>query len=198
MSLLFESIRIAEGKFENLVYHEQRMRKSLKELVGYEEQFDLGQYLSHIPVPSDAVYKCKLIYDDQTRTVELNEYRPRLLTSLKIVEHDRINYEFKYVDRKTLDHLFSLREGCDDILIVKRGYVTDSSFGNVAFRKGKEWFTPWQPLLKGTMRQQLLEYNKIREEEIAENEIKEFDAVKIFNAMLRFDSNEIETQNILF
>jgi 4-amino-4-deoxychorismate lyase len=198
MSQLFESIRIAEGRFENLVYHEQRMRRSLRELFGLDEQLDIEQYLNNIPIPTDAIYKCKLIYDDKARSVELSEYRAKVLTSLKVVEHDRISYELKYADRKLLTHLFNLRGDCDDILIVKKGYVTDSSYGNVAFRKGKEWFTPWQPLLKGTMRQQLLEYNKMREEEIKLQEIKNFEAVKIVNAMLRFDANEIDTKNIVF
>jgi 4-amino-4-deoxychorismate lyase len=197
MSLLFESIRIENGKFENLVYHEQRMKRSLKSLFGIDEPFDLEADLSHVPVLEEGVYKCKLIYDDESRQLELEEYRPRAVHRLKLVEHDRINYEFKYTDRKTLNHLYSLREECDDVLIIKRGLVTDTSFANVAFRKGKEWFTPWQPLLKGTMRQQLLEYNKIQEEEISLREIGEFDAIKIFNAMLRFDSEEIAIENIV-
>jgi 4-amino-4-deoxychorismate lyase len=197
MSLLFESIRVENGKFENLVYHEQRMKRSLKTLFGVDDPFDLEEYLSYVPVPDDHVYKCKLIYDENTRHLEFEQYLPRPIKSLKLVEHDRINYEFKYSDRDTLHHLFSLRDECDDIIIIKRGLVTDTSYGNVAFRKGTEWFTPWQPLLKGTMRQQLLEYNTIQEEEISLGDIKQFEAVKIFNAMLRFDSEEIDTKNIL-
>lgn len=197
MSLLFESIRIENGKFENLVYHEQRMKRSLKSLFGMDEPFDLEADLSHVPLPAEGIHKCKLIYDDESRQIELAEYRPRSVKSLKLVEHDRINYEFKYTDRKTLNHLFTLRDQCDDVLIIKRGFVTDTSYANVAFRKGKEWFTPWQPLLKGTMRQQLVEYNKIQEEEISVRDIKDFDAIKIFNAMLRFDSEEIAIENIV-
>jgi branched-subunit amino acid aminotransferase/4-amino-4-deoxychorismate lyase len=30
--------------------------------------------------------------------------------------------------------------------------VTDSSFANIVFKRGKKWYTPWAPLLKGTMR----------------------------------------------
>ena len=197
MSLLFESIRIENGKFENLVYHEQRMKRSLKALFGMDEPFDLEADLLHVPVPTESIYKCRLVYDDERRQLEFEEYRPRVVKSLKIVEHDRINYEFKYTDRKTLNHLYSLREQCDDVLIIKRGLVTDTSYANVAFRKGKEWFTPWQPLLKGTMRQQLVEYNQLQEEEIAMGDIHDFDAIKIFNAMLRFDSEEIAIQNIV-
>lgn len=197
MSLLFESIRIENGKFENLVYHEQRMKRSLKALFGVDEPFDLEADLSRANFPLEGIYKCRLTYDDESRQIEFEEYKPRSVKSLKLVEHDRINYEFKYTDRKTLNHLYSLREQCDDVLIVKRGFVTDTSYANVALRKGEEWFTPWQPLLKGTMRQQLVEYNKIQEEEISVRDIKDFDAIKIFNAMLRFDSEEIAIENIV-
>jgi 4-amino-4-deoxychorismate lyase len=198
MSLLFESIRVANGKFENLVYHEQRMKRSLKELFGHDEPVDLEEQLRHIPIPADAIYKCRIVYNDTAQQVEFQEYRPRKITSLKAIEHDRIQYDFKYTDRSTLNHLFSLRENCDDVIIVKRGLVTDASYANVAFKKGKEWFTPWQPLLKGTMRQALLEYNRLKEEEISKKEIRNFDAVKIFNAMLRFDSEEISIDRIIF
>lgn len=198
MSLLFESIRVADGKFENLIYHEQRMRKSLRIFYGFDEPFDLEKYLNNIPLPVEGVYKCRLAYDDQQRSVELSEYRPKPITSLRVVEHDRINYEFKFQDRKTIEDLYSLRGSCQDVIIVRKGLVTDSSYGNLAFKKGKQWYTPWQPLLKGTMRQQLVEYNTIQEEEITVKDIKNFDSIKIVNAMLRFDSTEIPITNVFF
>ena len=54
-----------------------------------------------------------------------------------------------------------------------------------------------EQLQHGLMRQQLLEYAKIQEEEILARDLQEFDAIKIFNAMLRFDSEEIVMQNIV-
>jgi 4-amino-4-deoxychorismate lyase len=198
MSLLFESIRVEDGKFQNLVYHEQRMKRSLHALYGIDEPFDLEEELSHIPLEPSGLFKCKLIYDDVSRRIELNEYKAREVKRLKIVEHNRINYEFKYTDRKLLDHLFSLRETCDDVLILKRGMVTDTSYANIAFKRENKWYTPWEPLLKGTMRQELLEFEKIQEEEISRNDIKSFEVCKIFNAMLRFDSEEIAIDNIVF
>jgi 4-amino-4-deoxychorismate lyase len=47
-------------------------------------------------------------------------------------------------------------EGCDDIIIVRNGFVTDASYANLIFRKGDEWFTPATFLLAGTMRAFLL------------------------------------------
>jgi 4-amino-4-deoxychorismate lyase len=197
MSLLFESIRVASGKYENLVYHQQRMRRSLKELYGNTEPFNLEEYLHRIPAPTDGVYKCKLYYTDQTKSVEFKEYCAKRVSSLKIVEHDSIEYDYKYANREMIEHLFSLRNNCDDVLIVKKGFITDTSYANIAFKKYDKWFTPWQPLLQGSMRQQLLEHNQIQEEEISVGNIHKYSAARIFNAMLRFDSADIAIQNIV-
>ncbi|HEY8936446.1 MAG TPA: aminotransferase class IV, partial [Cyclobacteriaceae bacterium] len=130
------------------------------------------------------------------KDVEFIPYQPKSIRSLRIVEHDRINYEFKYADRRTIDRLFELRKGCDDIIIIKRGLVTDSSFSNIVFKKGKHWYTPWSALLKGTMRQSLLEDGIIEEEEIRKEDLKDFESFKLINAMLGFDGPEVNISQI--
>lgn len=198
MSLLLESIKLLDGEFYNLFYHEQRMLRSLHTLCGTTEDFNLEEFLKQADVPTKGLYKCRLVYDDVTREVGFVPYKPKIINTLRIVEHDRISYEFKYVDRKTIDRLCELRKECDDVLIVKRGYVTDSSFANIAFRKGKHWYTPWAALLKGTQRQKLIESNKLREEEIRVEDIRSFDSFKLINAMVEFDNPEIDVNNIVF
>lgn len=197
MSLLIESIKIQDGKFCNLFYHEQRMLKSLQTLCGFEEDFNLEEFLSQFELPRTGVYKCRIVYDELTKEVEISPYTPRTVNSIRVVEHDRISYEFKYADRKTIDRLFELRQGADDILIVKRGLVTDSSYANIVFRRGKEWFTPWSALLKGTQRQKLIDNNKVIQEEIKAKDIRSFDTFKLINAMLEFESPEIDVKNII-
>lgn len=198
MSLLIESIKLLNGEFRNLFQHEARMNRSLKELCGVEEFFDLGKFLERFEIPANGLYKCRITYDDRVQDVEFLLYTPKDVKSLKIVEHDRIEYEFKYKDRSTLDRLFKKRNGCDDILIIKDGLVTDSSYSNIVFRKGKRWVTPWSALLKGTMRQSLLDQNFIQAEDIRVEDIASFESFKIINAMLEFDSPEIDVSKIVF
>ena len=88
--------------------------------------------------------------------IEFEPYVRPAVRSLKVVLSDSISYGYKSADRSALDHLFQLRGECDDILIVKKGCVTDSYYANVAFWDGKHWFTPDTPLLPGTMRASLL------------------------------------------
>lgn len=197
MSLLIESIKLMDGKFCNLFYHEQRMIHSLNTLCGIEEELNLEEFLSELDVPAKGLYKCRMEYDETSRQVEFLPYTPRAVRSLKIVENDRISYELKYKDRKSIDKLFERREGCDDILIVKKGNITDCSYANVVFRKGKTWYTPYSALLKGTMRQKLLDTGKIQAEEIQLTDIKSFDSCKPINAMMEFDAPEIDVSQIV-
>jgi 4-amino-4-deoxychorismate lyase len=198
MSLFLESIKLVDGKFRNLFYHEQRMMRSLHTLCGADEAVDLERFLVELDFPKEGVYKCRIEYDEHTRQVEFLPYQPKAINSLKIVESDRISYDFKFKDRSKIDKLFENREACDDILIVKKGKVTDSSYANVVFKKADRWYTPWSALLKGTMRQQLIEQNQIEEQEIRLEDIKSFDTFKLINAMLEFNAPEIEVSKIVF
>lgn len=180
-----------------MFYHERRMNRALKFLCGVQEHFYLEEFLKNIDVPAKGLHKCRIVYDDVSRDVEFIPYQYKTINRLKIIEHDRVSYEFKYADRKILNRLYDLRKDCDDILIVKRGLVTDSSFSNIIFRKGKRWYTPWSSLLKGTMRANLLERNLVEEEEIRVEDITTFDSFKLINAMVEFENPEVDIANIV-
>ncbi|HEX6893285.1 MAG TPA: aminotransferase class IV [Chryseolinea sp.] len=198
MSLLIESIKLLDGEYYNLSYHERRMNRALKELCGAQGNFDLEEFLTKGETPKDGLYKCRILYDKQSKEIELIPYQAREIRSLKIVEQDSISYEFKYTDRRAIDALFELRMNCDDILIVKGGMVTDSSFANIVFKRGNNWYTPSTALLKGTMRSKLLERNIIQEDRIHLKNIYNFEKFKLINAMLEFDSPEQDLSNIVF
>jgi 4-amino-4-deoxychorismate lyase len=198
MSLLIESIKLLDGKYCNLSYHERRMNHSLKQLCGVWDNVDLKEFLKKRKTPKDGLYKCRILYDDHSKEIELVPYQAKEIRSLKIVEYDGISYEFKYTDRREIERLFELRGNCEDILIVKDGMVTDSSFANIVFKKGKNWYTPSTPLLKGTMRSKLLERNIIQEDAISLKDIHNFEKFKLINAMLEFESPEQDLSNIVF
>jgi 4-amino-4-deoxychorismate lyase len=198
MSLLIESIKLLDGTFYNLSHHEQRMNRSLKSLCGVHDHVDLEVLLSKVDVPTQGLFKCRIVYDDTSREIEFQPYQYKKIQSLRVVEHDRIHYEFKYTDRKLINRLYELRKDCDDILIVRRGFVTDSSYSNIVFRKNNHWLTPWSALLKGTQRQKLLDQNIIQEDDIRLEDIRTFQSFKLINAMFEFDGDEIDVSNIVF
>lgn len=197
MSLLIETIKLKDGEYCNLFYHEQRMNHSLKILRQAKTAVDLEKVLAAVKTPLQGLFKCRILYDLGTKEVEFSPYKARPVQTLRVIEDDQISYEFKYLDRNVINDLFAKRKDCDDILIAKRGFVTDSSIANIVFKRNKKWYTPHAPLLKGTMRAKLLDQNLIQEEEIRVKDIYSFESFKLINAMLEFDSEEHGITNIV-
>jgi 4-amino-4-deoxychorismate lyase len=198
MSLFIESIKLLEGEYANLFYHEQRMKRSLWLLCGVHDNINLEEYLQRMHRPKKGLFKCRIVYDDVSRQVEFTSYQQKKIESLKVIEHDRIYYEYKFKDRSDIDRLFAQRGQSDDILIVRQGMVTDTSFCNIAFKKDDAWFTPSTPLLEGTMRQSLLDKRIIQPALIQKQDIHSFQSFKLINSMIGFDGPEIDVSKIVF
>jgi 4-amino-4-deoxychorismate lyase len=73
--------------------------------------------------------------------------------SLRIVHIKHIDYSIKTDNRQQLDKAFARRNGCDDIIIVKNGFITDAWASNIILFNVNEWHTPSTPLLKGIQRE---------------------------------------------
>jgi 4-amino-4-deoxychorismate lyase len=95
-----------------------------------------------------------------------------------------LDYHLKYADRSALNKLAELRGDCDEILIVKDGQITDTSFSNVVFTDGQQFVTPSSYLLPGTMRAALLQSGAITEAPIRTGDLQQFSHVTLINAML--------------
>jgi 4-amino-4-deoxychorismate lyase len=87
-----------------------------------------------------------------------------------------------------LNTLFAQRNDADEILIIKKGMVTDSLYCNVAFSNEQQWFTPSTPLLPGTQRAFLLDSGIIQEAEISETDMLKYSHIKLFNAMVGWEN----------
>ncbi len=202
MFLLVESIRLKDGQFHNLGYHQARMVRSLKELFGYAGKLSLEAVLDGENIPQAGVYKCRICYEvHANRLVHAVEFLPYpypRLRSLKVVTDDEIEYRHKFTNRNRFDFLWRQKGACDDVLIIRQGAVTDCSFANIAFRRGETWFTPADPLLHGTMRRKLLDHERVVEADIRVEDLGSFETWKPVNAMLGFDAPEIEVSDIVF
>ena len=106
--------------------------------------------------------------------------------TFQLVENNIYDYSFKFEDRKELEKM-KMKSKCEEIIIVKNNHITDTSFSNLLFKKGKEWFTPTTYLLNGVQRQQLLKTKKIKETEITLQNLKDFSHFQLINAMNDFD-----------
>ena len=186
--LFIESIKYHQYHFTNLAYHQQRLECTRKHFFPQDSPINLKNVLIHHTPGDSNLYKCRVIYGKQIYRVEFVPYKPRRVSSLKIVYDDTIDYSYKYQDREPLDILFKQKGVADDILVIKNGNITDSYYANIAFSDGKRWYTPASPLLKGTKRASLLNQKIIEEAEITLRDLFKFKSIKLLNAMLDWDS----------
>ncbi|HNW97641.1 MAG TPA: aminotransferase class IV [Bacteroidales bacterium] len=186
MYQLLETIKLEKGQVCNLRYHQRRVDDSRMILFNIKEQLDIEPAIN-VPLRArQGVYKCRIVYGKEINDIQYIPYLTKKIKSLQLVEDNEIDYKFKYANRECFD---SLLDDCiyDEILIIRNGFITDTSFSNIIFFDGNRWYTPASPLLKGTKRQQLLDEGKIFAEEIRPSDLKHFSKAMLINSMLDFN-----------
>ncbi|MBN2782370.1 MAG: aminotransferase class IV [Campylobacterales bacterium] len=175
MEQFLETIKAKDGEVYNIEYHQNR----------YGGSRNLLDYLNP---PSDGLYRCRVVYDDNSIEVTYHPYQKRVIKSLKLVYDDAITYDRKSLNRTKLDALFEQRGFCDDVLIIKNSLITDTTIANLAFLASDGiWYTPKTPLLKGTTRARYLDKGLLKEADISQNDLENFKKVALLNAMIDFD-----------
>ncbi len=114
----------------------------------------------------------------------LTPYRLPKIRSLRLVDGGDIEYRLKYSDRSALERLYRRRGRCDDILIVRRGLLTDTFICNVGLYDGFRWQTPAGPLLAGTRRARLIDQGCIEPAAISAAGLGRYTQLALFNAMI--------------
>lgn len=196
---LLESIKCLNGKLSNIEKHNERFNRSRKECFGADNEINLLEVLRIPENVNIGLFRCRVIYTREIEEVEFVPHHYREINTLKLVEDNHIEYGFKFADRKTLNNLFAKRGDCDDILIAKDGFITDSYTANIVFFDGSKWWTPETPLLAGTQRSRLLEEGRIFECSITPADISKYTFAGLINAMWDLEELEpIPTRNIVF
>ncbi len=199
MSQYFETIQLLNGELKNLEFHQERFEQTRSEKLRLKNHPLLAEVIKLPRGLEQGVMKCRVIYDKKIVRIEYEPHRTYKIRSLKLVFSDTIEYGFKNTDRDELELLFHQREDCDDILVVKKGCITDSFYANVIFWDGKMWMTPDTPLLPGTMRASLLTAGAVMEEHITPDDLERFQKAKLINAMNNLRNGpEIPIESIHF
>ncbi|MCX8122896.1 MAG: aminotransferase class IV [Spirochaetes bacterium] len=184
MSLLIESLCCVDGEIKNIHYHTVRMNKSRYDLFGCNDTLTISDYITVPDYATQGIWKIRVYYNATVKKIEYELYKRKSISTVTIIVDDTIDYPYKYADRSRITQLFEQRGNADDILIIKRGLVTDSSSANVALYDGSMWFTPKTPLLAGTKRAKLIDEGKIKEAYITVNDISAFTHISLINAFL--------------
>ena len=196
MSQFLETIQLLDGDFKRLEFHQARMDKAFTYFYPNEIVPLISDELNVIDCPTAGLFKCRVVYDSKIRLVEFLAYSKPIIRTLKVVETDIHSSPFKMADRTDYQNVFSKRDNCDDVLLVKNGLLTDTSYCNIALFDGVQWFTPKTPLIQGINRAQLLADGRLLAKDIKLDELMNFQCISLFNALNEFGTIEIDISNI--
>ncbi|MDA3818903.1 MAG: aminotransferase class IV [Candidatus Delongbacteria bacterium] len=189
MYQFIESIRIENGNAPLIEYHQHRYNQCLKAHFKHAKPVPLS-HIADKYANKQSNWKLRIEYDHKIRNAQCIPYRPRRIKHFRLVYDDQIDYAWKYSNRKAFEKLKSLYHEDEEIIIVKNNLITDSSYANLAFYAAPHWYTPKHPLLKGVMRQYLLDHNSIKTANITPGQLKQFELFCQINAMLDIDATQ--------
>jgi len=196
MCQFVETIRIKDGIAMNMEYHLKRLNRTRENFWPGCRKIEANELIKNIP-SSNPLQKLRVTYNENIITRDISPYIRKNIESLAIVESNTVDYTWKSTNREVLTLLRAQAPSyADEVIIIKNGYVTDTSYTNICFFDGKEWFTPDTPLLRGTMRKFLLDKGVIRETKIPKTDIRHFQKVSLINAMMELGEIIIPTENI--
>lgn len=196
MLQFIETIRVVDGTPQGIEWHQARMNETYHHFFPTSEIPSISHWLHDMTRP-EGITKVRIVYGKEgIADMTLQPYTPKPIHSLKLVTDDTIDYSYKSTNRSHLNRVLAQKENCDDVIIVKNGLLTDTSYTNIALFDGKRWITPRTPLLKGTMRARLLAEGKITEQDITPHDIDRFRSIALFNAMLDMGSIVVDCSKI--
>ena len=185
---LFETIRIQDGVPQHLEWHQERFERSCRAYFKKTRYIDIQSVIAIPDKYREGVVKCRFSYDANGFSLSFQNYTPKIVRTFQLVFDDVIDYRFKYTNRQSLAKLLERRSNCDEIIIVKNDFITDTSYSNLVFFDGYHWHTPVEPLLMGTNRARLINQGLVKESLIKVENLPHFSGFKMINAMLDFNS----------
>lgn len=186
MSQFIESIKVEDKKIFLLDQHQKRVNETFS-YFGKEKPLNLSAIFSSLEHDEDGLYKFRIVYDlTGKHSTQMIPYAMSEISDFQLVENNSYDYSFKFENRKELEKMKILAKAAE-IIIVKNNHLTDASYANLLFKKGKDWFTPKTFLLNGTQRQTLLKSKKIKEAEITLNNLSDYSHFQLINSMNDLD-----------
>jgi 4-amino-4-deoxychorismate lyase len=199
MCLFFETICIRNSVPQKLDLHYERLNRTRFEVLGMDKVIDISGL---IEVPNELMVlqkvNCRVVYSSKIEDIVFEEYKTKAINKIKLIEHNDIEYRYKYKDRSILEYLYSNRGETDEILISKNGFLTDTSIHNIALFNGNEWHTPSNPLLPGIQREYLIQNKIIIPKIIKTSDLANYSKIRLFNAMNDWEEcAELSSSNII-
>ena len=189
-----ESICFKNGAAQNLDLHQKRVDRTFAHFFPGKHPVQLDKVIP--PIVHREKSKIRIIYSSELIDISYAPYSSRSVQSLKVMETEALDYNFKYEDRSAIERLLK-KAGTDDILISKNGMITDGTYANLVFLRDGQWYTPDTCLLAGTKRELLLARGELKAASISTSNISGFEKVGFINAMLDIGDVALPTEKII-
>ncbi len=191
----FETIKVVKGDPLFLREHLDRLKNSLN-FFGIEKEINEGKIYDYIKNSEEKDFALKLIisdenfiltsrkdsYRDENKSFSLKISPVRRNSTSKIIYHKSLCYY-----ENILEHRWAVENDFDSALFLnERNEVCETSFANIFFVREDKIYTPEisSGLLRGTMRDFLLENFEITEEKIYAKDLASFDECFISNSLM--------------
>lgn len=187
-----ETIRLIDGKFRNVEFHNERVKNTFMKFYPDHEPHDLKAITNQLGRIGNG--RVRVLYNSERLKFSISTIFNSKTTHYQLVESPRLRYDFKYYDRLSLVHTQQQDGSYIEPVFCRNGMITDTSRANLIFREGSKWYTPDTFLLNGCMRQSLLSLCYIQSTPIHRSELNRFNGFKLINALNHPD--EVEEHDI--
>lgn len=200
MCQLLETIKVKHNSLQHINYHTNRVNYSRRLLFQSQHAWDLSKIIRIPDLDQYTIYRCRFLYAREPDGYEFIPFHRRNVQKLYLVDCGELDYSYKYSDRSALEKLKNSVPDPElsDILMVKNGFITDTSFSNIVLFDGSKWYTPATPLLMGTKREYYIDNSVIFKRDIKPADLYRYQKARLINAMLDLDEgDDIPVTNIL-
>ena len=197
MCQFIETMCVEQGRIINLDYHLARIMRTRKYFWNVQASIPVNRLLAIAATQTERA-KLRFEYDGYNiYNLSCTPYNIKKVETLRLVINDDIEYTYKNTNRSVLNQLKSQADGADEIIIVKRNHITDTSYTNIALFDGTQWVTPSTPLLNGTRRAQLLDAGRLIEREVSITNLSSFQSISLINAMMNLNELVLPISSIM-
>ncbi len=179
-----ETIQIKNGRILNPDLHRERARETILYHFGVVRELPFESLITGISPELQETLKLRVLYGKDIEEYTIEPYKRRDICKIKLSEGGDIDYSYKYEDRSQLESLLLRKGDSDDVLIIKNGFVTDTSFSNVVFREGNNFYTPSTCLLNGIKRRQMIRDGLVSVRDIRVEDVIKYRECFLINAFL--------------
>lgn len=182
----FETFKLLNGQLCNVAFHLGRVEKTQAAFFD-RAGFDINEVYNALKDYPEGLFKVRVDYASTILQIRAELYEIQPHRKLGLLDAGDFDYSFKFACRDFFRDSYGHHPDCDDIIFLKDGCITDTTYCNIALFDGQTWVTPHTYLLPGTKRAALLQAGILKETRVTLHNIADFEAIAFINALRDFE-----------